>query len=91
MDDGGHFVFALHSKAHVSRYLPMSVPPVKQVFEFTDESWWARKDSNLRPMDYESTALVVSVVQKSRNINTSKHLNPALVCLEWTGGYRSSV
>ena len=28
-----------------------------QVLEFTDESWWARKDSNLRPMDYESTAL----------------------------------
>jgi len=22
-----------------------------------DEKWWARKDSNLRPMDYESTAL----------------------------------
>jgi len=22
-----------------------------------DERWWARKDSNLRPMDYESTAL----------------------------------
>jgi hypothetical protein len=21
------------------------------------ERWWARKDSNLRPMDYESTAL----------------------------------
>ena len=28
-----------------------------QVLEFTDENWWARKDSNLRPMDYESTAL----------------------------------
>ena len=28
-----------------------------QVLEFTDERWWARKDSNLRPMDYESTAL----------------------------------
>ena len=26
-----------------------------QVLEFTDEKWWARKDSNLRPMDYEST------------------------------------
>ena len=26
-----------------------------QVLEFTDESWWARKDSNLRPMDYESS------------------------------------
>ena len=25
-----------------------------QVLEFTDEHWWARKDSNLRPMDYES-------------------------------------
>jgi len=23
----------------------------------SDERWWARKDSNLRPMDYESTAL----------------------------------
>ncbi len=21
------------------------------------EKWWAREDSNLRPMDYESTAL----------------------------------
>ena len=28
-----------------------------QVLEFTDESWWARKDSNLRPMDYESTGM----------------------------------
>ena len=28
-----------------------------QVLEVTDENWWARKDSNLRPMDYESTAL----------------------------------
>jgi hypothetical protein len=36
-------------------------------------------------MDYESTALVVSVVQKSSNINTPKHLNPALGCPEWTG------
>ena len=25
-----------------------------QVLEFTDESWWARKNSNLQPMDYES-------------------------------------
>ena len=28
-----------------------------QVLNFNDERWWARKDSNLRPMDYESTAL----------------------------------
>jgi len=28
-----------------------------QLLNFTDERWWARKDSNLRPMDYESTAL----------------------------------
>ena len=33
MDDGGHFVFALHSQAHVSRCLPMSVPPVKETIE----------------------------------------------------------
>jgi hypothetical protein len=24
------------------------------VIDKTDEKWWARKDSNLRPMDYES-------------------------------------
>ncbi len=28
-----------------------------QVIEMMDKKWWARKDSNLRPMDYESTAL----------------------------------
>ena len=28
-----------------------------QVIDKMDEKWWARKDSNLRPMDYESTAL----------------------------------
>jgi len=28
-----------------------------QVIDKADERWWARKDSNLRPMDYESTAL----------------------------------
>ena len=28
-----------------------------QVIDKMDERWWARKDSNLRPMDYESTAL----------------------------------
>ena len=28
-----------------------------QVLNFTEVKWWARKDSNLRPMDYESTAL----------------------------------
>ena len=25
-----------------------------RVIDKTDEKWWARKDSNLRPMDYES-------------------------------------
>ena len=55
-----------------------------QVLEFTDENWWARKDSNLRPMDYESTALFMSGPQKSDKFNTFKHLNPALACLEWT-------
>ena len=33
-----------------------------QVIDMMDEKWWARKDSNLRPMDYESTAFGVSVV-----------------------------
>ena len=28
-----------------------------EVIDKTDEKWGARKDSNLRPMDYESTAL----------------------------------
>jgi hypothetical protein len=28
-----------------------------QIIDMSDERWWARKDSNLRPMDYESTAL----------------------------------
>ena len=28
-----------------------------QVIDKMNEKWWARKDSNLRPMDYESTAL----------------------------------
>ena len=28
-----------------------------QLIDMSDERWWARKDSNLRPMDYESTAL----------------------------------
>ena len=28
-----------------------------QVIDKAAERWWARKDSNLRPMDYESTAL----------------------------------
>ena len=55
-----------------------------QVLEFTDETWGARKDSNLRPMDYESTALFMSDPQKSNKFNTFKHLNPALDCLEWT-------
>ena len=34
---------------------PEDVSP--QVINKMDERWWARKDSNLRPMDYESTAL----------------------------------
>ena len=29
-----------------------------RVVDKTDEKWWARKDSNLRPMDYESTTLL---------------------------------
>ena len=29
-----------------------------QVIDKMDEEWWARKDSNLRPMDYESTTLL---------------------------------
>ena len=28
-----------------------------QVIDMMDKKWWARKDSNLRPMDYESIAL----------------------------------
>ena len=46
--------------------------------------WWARKDSSLRPMDYESTALFLSGSQKSDKFNTFKHLNPALACPERT-------
>ena len=33
---------------------------------------------------YESTALFLSGPQKYDKFNTFKHLNPALVCLEWT-------
>ena len=51
----------------------------------------AWKDSNLRPMDYESTALFLSVSQKSDKFNTFKHLNPALVCPEWTGRDRKGL
>ena len=54
------------------------------MIDMMDEKWWARKDSNLRPMDYESSALFVSGPQKSDKFNTFKHLNPALACLEWT-------
>ena len=35
---------------------PEDVSP--QVINKMDERWWARKDSNLRPMDYESTTLL---------------------------------
>ena len=49
------------------------------------------KDSNLRPMDYESTALFMSDPQKSNKFNTFKHLNPALDCLEWTGRDRKGL
>jgi hypothetical protein len=27
-----------------------------QIIDMSDERWWARKDSNLRPMDYESNS-----------------------------------
>ena len=47
-------------------------------------NWWARKNSNLRPMDYESTALFLSGPKKSDKFNTFKHLNSALACPEWT-------
>ena len=50
-----------------------------QVLEFTDEKWWARKDSNLRPMGYESTVLAITVSNYPCKSDTSKHLNPALV------------
>ena len=33
-----------------------------QVIDTMDERWWARKDSNLRPMDYESTGLTVGPI-----------------------------
>ena len=36
-------------------------------------------------LDYESTALFLSVPKKSFKFNTFKHLNLALVCPEWTG------
>ena len=54
------------------------------MIDMMDEKWWARKDSILRPMDYESSALFVSGPQKSDKFNTFKHLNPARACLEWT-------
>ena len=34
-----------------------------QLLNFTDERWWARKDSNLRPMDYESNGLTAGPIQ----------------------------
>ena len=33
-----------------------------QVIEKMDEKWWARKDSNLRPMDYESCFVVTNTL-----------------------------
>ena len=33
------------------------VHPAMDGFAKSLKRWWARKDSNLRPMDYESTAL----------------------------------
>ena len=39
---------------------PEDVSP--QVIDKMDEKWWARKDSNLRPMDYESTGLTVGPI-----------------------------
>ena len=43
------------STATCDEQSPEDVSP--QVIDKMDEKWWARKDSNLRPMDYESTAL----------------------------------
>ena len=33
-----------------------------QVIDMMDEKWWARKDSNLRPMDYESSGLTAGPI-----------------------------
>ena len=33
-----------------------------QVIDKMDEEWWARKESNLRPMDYEPTGLTVGPI-----------------------------
>ena len=54
-----------------------------QVIDKTDERWWARKDSNLRPMDYESTVVVSKTLKTS--INTAVLRIPALRLLYLTG------
>ena len=45
--------------------------------------WWARKDSNLRPMDYESTVVVSKTLKTS--LNTVVLRIPALRLLYLTG------
>ena len=55
----------------------------QQVLEFTDEKWWARKDSNLRPMDYESTVVVSKTLETS--VNTAVLRIPALHLLYLSG------
>ena len=54
-----------------------------QVIDKVDEKWWARKDSNLRPMDYESTVVVSKTLKTS--VNTAVLRIPALRLLYLTG------
>ena len=54
-----------------------------QVIEMMDKKWWARKDSNLRPMDYESTVVVSKTLKTS--VNTAVLRIPALRLLYLTG------
>ena len=53
-----------------------------QVIDKMDERWWARKDSNLRPMDYESTVVVSKTLKTS--VNRSVLRIPALRLLYLT-------
>ena len=60
---------------------PEDVSP--QVINKMDEKWWARKDSNLRPMDYESTVVVSKPLKTS--VNTAVLRIPALHLLYLSG------
>jgi len=60
-----------------------------QVIDKTDERWWARKDSNLRPMDYESTTLLrplyksITYAHRSHATVTQDDRNGLLTATFW--------